>query len=412
MPSTPTALDIASIRGQFPALDQQVHGKPLVYLDNAATTQKPQCVIDAVVNFYTSSNANVHRGLHELSARATKAYEAAREQIASFVNADTAAEIIFTSGVTDSLNLLASTLGASTLAEGDRVLLTHMEHHSNIVPWQMACERVGAHIDVIPVTDTGELDLQAAADLVGPQTKVVSCVWVSNALGTVNDIAAVCRLAANAGAISIVDAAQAGAHVPIDVQEIGCDFLALSGHKMYGPTGIGALFGKRERLEALPPYKGGGEMIQSVSFAGTTYAAPPARFEAGTPNIAGAIGMAEAARFLASLDRDAIHAHEAALNQIATESILQIEGVQLFGRSANKVPILTFNIDGIHPYDLAPVLDHYGVAIRTGHHCTQPLMDRLGISAAARASFTIYNTREEVDVFIHALTRARQLLLG
>lgn len=412
MPRAAVDLDIAAVRAEFPALGLRVHGRPLVYLDNAATTQKPQRVIDAIVEFYRTSNGNVHRGLHELSARATRQYEAARSEVAKFVDASEPGEIVFTSGVTDGINLLAYTLGRSALAPGDRVLLTQMEHHSNIVPWQIACEIAGAEIDVAPVTGAGELDMDAMAALVGPRTRVVSCVAVSNALGTVNDIDAVCALARRAGAISVIDAAQAGAHGRIDVRAIGCDFLVLSGHKMYGPTGIGALYGRKDRLTGLPPFRGGGEMIESVSFGGTTFAAPPARFEAGTPNIAGAIGFAEAARFVASLDRAAVQTHEQALLEYATRRLLEVEGVRFYGRAAHKAPILTFNIDGVHPYDLAPVLDRYGVAIRTGHHCTQPLMERLGVTATARASFAVYNTLEEVDVFIEALGRARLMLLG
>lgn len=402
--------DVAGLRAQFPALDQLVHGKPLVYLDNAATTQKPERVIDAITEYYRHSNANVHRGLHELSVRATRLYEQARVEVAGFIGASEPAECIFTGGVTDSINLLAYTLGRSRLSEGDRVLLTGMEHHSNIVPWQIACEQVGASIDVIPVTDTGELDMAVARELIGPRTKIVSCVYVSNTLGTINDVGSVCALAREVGALSVVDAAQAGAHVPIDVQKIGCDFLALSGHKMYGPTGIGVLYGKLNLLAELPPFRGGGEMIETVSFAGSTYAAPPARFEAGTPNIAGAVGLAEAVRFVGSLDRAAVDAHERRLLEHATMRLLRIDGLRLIGTAKDKIPILTFVIDGVHPYDLAPVLDHYGVAIRTGHHCTQPLMERFGVTAAARASFTAYNTLEEVDVFVDALERAKKML--
>lgn len=403
--------DVSAIRAQFPALHQEVHGRPLVYFDNAATTQKPQRVIDAIVDFYTTSNANVHRGLHELSARATRAFEAARAEIAGFVGAAEPGEIVFTGGVTDGINLLAYTLGRSILSRGDRIVLTEMEHHSNIVPWQIVADMADASIDVIPVTDTGELDMAAAARLIGPRTKIVSCVAVSNTLGTINDIAAICALAKDAGAVSVIDAAQAGAHTPLDVRRIGCDFLVLSGHKMYGPTGIGALYGRKDRLAALPPFRGGGEMIKTVTFGGTTFADPPARFEAGTPNIAGAIGLAEAARFLSALDREAVAAHENAVLEYATRRIREIAGVRLYGGAGHKVSILTFNIDGIHPYDLAPVLDHSGIAIRTGHHCTQPLMERLGVAGTARASFTAYNTLAEVDVFIDALARARRMLL-
>jgi cysteine desulfurase/selenocysteine lyase len=402
--------DVERMRGQFAALAQRVHGKPLVYLDNAATTQKPEAVLSAMDRFYRESNANVHRGLHELSVRATRGYESARETAAAFLGAATPRECIFTSGVTDALNLVAGVVGQARLRAGDRVLLTEMEHHSNIVPWQMACERVGAGIDVIPVTEAGELDLDAAARLMSERTRVVSCVMVSNVLGTVNDVARVCGLAREAGALSVIDAAQAAAHGPIDVGAIGCDFLAIAGHKMYGPTGIGVLYGREELLRSLPPYRGGGEMIETVRFSGSTYAAPPARYEAGTPNIAGAIGCAAAMDFVRGLDGPAVRGHEAGLLRHAQARLGEIDGLRIIGMAERKIPIVTFTLEGVHPYDLSPLLDRWGIAIRTGHHCTQPLMERFGVKATARASFALYNTLEEVDALADGIEKARRML--
>lgn len=409
--SRAAGLDVASLRAEFPALHQSVHGKPLVYLDNAATTHKPRAVIDATARFYEADNANVHRGLHALSARATQAYEGAREKVRGFVNAADASECIFTSGVTDSLNLLAYTLGAG-LKRGDRIVLSHMEHHSNIVPWQIVAERVGAQVVPLPVTDRGELDLTRADEVIDERTKVVSCVYVSNTLGTINDAHRVCTLARATGAVSVVDAAQAAAHLPIDVRAIGCDFLALTGHKMFGPTGIGVLYGRCELLEQLPPFRGGGEMIDQCSFAGTTFARPPARFEAGTPNIAGAIGLGAAIDFLASQDRAAWVEHERELLVQATAALAQIEGLRIIGQAPHKIATVSFVLDWAHPYDVAPILDHAGVAVRTGHHCTQPLMDRLGLKATIRASMAAYNTAEEVDTLAAALHKARRMLVG
>ncbi len=402
--------DVEALRAKFPALAQEVHGRPVVYLDNAATTHKPSQVLLAMDEFYRRDNANVHRGMHELSVRATRGYESAREAVAGFIKAESSRGCIFTSGVTDAINLVACSVGQARLRAGDRVLLTEMEHHSNIVPWQMACERAGAKIDVIPVTDSGELDLDVAAQLMTERTRVVACVMVSNVLGTINDVARVCAMAKSAGALSVIDAAQGGAHVEVDVRAIGCDFLALSGHKMFGPTGIGVLYGREELLEELPPYRGGGEMIESVSFEKTTFAKPPARFEGGTPNIAGAIGLGAAIRFVRELDNAAVRAHEASLLEHAQKRLSEIKGLRIYGQAPRKIPIVTFSVDGVHPYDLAPVLDRFGMAIRTGHHCTQPLMKRFGVTATARASLAMYNTHTEIEALVEGIERARQVL--
>lgn len=404
-------LEVPRLRADFPALHQSVHGKPLVYLDNAATTHKPRSVIDAMVRFYEQDNANVHRGLHVLSARATQAYERAREKVRGFLNAADASECVFTSGVTDSLNLVAYTLGAG-LKRGDRIVLSQMEHHSNIVPWQIVAGRVGAEVVPLPVSDRGELDLARAGEVMNERTRVVSCVHVSNTLGTINDVHRVCTLARAAGAVSVIDAAQAAAHLPIDVRAIGCDFLALTGHKMFGPTGIGVLYGRRELLDRLPPFRGGGEMIDQCTFAGTTFAPPPARFEAGTPNIAGAIGLGAAIDFLAAQDRIAWREHEHELLLRATRALQQIEGLRIIGQAPHKIATVSFVLDWAHPYDVAPILDHAGVAVRTGHHCTQPLMDRLGLKATVRASMAAYNTAEEIDTLVAALHKARRMLVG
>ena len=407
--NTVQTLDIETVRAQFPVLHQQVHGKPLVSLDNAATTHKPERVIEAVSRFYREDNANVHRGLHELNRRATDLYEQARAEVASFVNAPTPASCVFTSGVTDSMNLIANTLGRSILKPGDRVLLTEMEHHSNIVPWQMIAEQMGAEVIAAPVTDDGELDMAAFESMLDERVRIVSCVHTSNTLGTINPVERIVKLAHEAGAKVALDAAQASAHVPIDVQAINCDFLAISGHKAFGPTGIGAVYIRPEIAETLPPYRGGGEMIASVSFKGTTYAEAPMRFEAGTPNIAGAIGLAEALRFIKSLPADAIHAHEQALVEHGTRVLSAIEGLRLIGTAPNKVPVFSFLLENAHPYDVGPVLDHHGVAVRTGHHCTQPLMDRFGIPGTVRASCALYSTTAELDTLADAIRAARDL---
>ncbi len=402
--------DVDAFRAEFPILSRQVHGKPLVYLDNAATKHKPRAVIDAVQAFYANSNANVHRGLHALSEEATAAYESARGACARFVGCDDPREIVFTSGATDALNLVAHSLGGMTLKPGDRVLLTEMEHHSNIVPWQMVAERCGAEIVAAPVTDAGEIDINAYASLLDERVKIVSMVAVSNTLGTVNPVAEMVRLARGVGAATVVDATQAATVHAIDVRELGCDFLTFTGHKLFGPTGIGVLWGRRDRLNAMPPYKGGGEMITSVKFTGSTYAEAPMRFEAGTPNIAGAIGLGAAIEWFSAFERDAIHAHEHSLVEHGHARLSEIEGLRIIGTSPGKAPIFSFVVDWAHPYDIGPVLDHRGIAVRTGHHCTEPLMDRFGVPATVRASCAAYTTHAEIDALVEALHAARRLL--
>lgn len=415
-PQPSTAFDVDAFRSKFPILSREVHGKPLVYLDNAASSQKPDVVIDAVADYYRHHHANVHRGLHVLAEEATAAYEGARGAFARFVNASSSQDCVFVRGATEAINLVAGAMArpghALALGPGDRILLTGMEHHSNIVPWQLACQSTGAEIVVAGVLDDGSLDVDAFhAHLAGGRVKIASFVWVSNALGTVNPARELTAAAHAAGAAVLVDACQAAPHLRMDVAELGCDFLAVSGHKMFGPTGIGVLVGSPERLADLPPYQGGGEMIQRVSFEKSTYAAPPHRFEAGTPNMAGAVGLGAAVGFMErELFADAAlwaaaEAHEHALLARATERLEAIEGLRILGTAPGKAAVASFLVDGVHPYDLGPVLDRAGVAIRTGHHCTEPLMERFGVPATARASFAFYNTEAEVDVFADALER-------
>ena len=402
-------LDLTAIRRDFPMLRQQVHGTRLVYLDNASTTQKPQTVIDRVARFYLEENANVHRGVHWLSERATEAYEGARTTVARFLNARTPQEIVFVRGTTEAVNLVVATYGRSHVGRDDEVVISAMEHHSNIVPWQILCEQAGARLKVIPTTDAGELDLDAYASLLGDRTRIVSVVHVSNVLGTVNPVGEVVRLAHRRGIPVFVDGAQAAAHMPIDVQAIGCDFYACSGHKMFGPTGIGVLYGTSDRLESMPPYQSGGDMIRSVTFERTSYASAPHRFEAGTPHIAGAVGLAAAIDYLDAIGLDRIAAHEHDLLGAATDAVAQIPGVRLFGTAADKAGVLSFVLEGVHPHDIGTILDREGVAIRAGHHCCQPLMDRLGVPATARASLALYNTRADIDRLSAALQTARGL---
>ena len=415
-PSAAAAFDVDAFRSRFPILSREVHGKPLVYLDNAASAQKPDAVIDAVAGYYRAHHANVHRGLHVLAEEATAAYEGARAAFARFVNAGSAQECVFVRGATEAINLVAGSMSrpghALALGPGDKVLLTGMEHHSNIVPWQLACEATGAQIVVAGVLDDGSLDVDAFhAHLDAGGVKTASFVWVSNALGTVNPAKELVAAAQAAGAATLVDACQAAPHLKMDAAELGCDFLAVSGHKMFGPTGIGVLYGKAERLAAMPPYQGGGEMIQRVSFERSTYADPPHRFEAGTPNMAGAVGLGAAVAFMEEqLTGDpgvwaAAQAHEHALLTRATGRLEAIEGLRILGTAPGKAAVVSFLVDGVHPYDLGPVLDRAGVAIRTGHHCTEPLMARFGVPATARASFAFYNTEDEVDAFADALER-------
>lgn len=406
-----TGFDVERVRADFPILQQQVNGHPLVYLDNAATTQKPRAVIDAISDYYCHDNSNVHRGAHALSDRATAKFEAARQKVADFVHAETAAQIIWTRGTTEAINLVAASWGGANLQPGDRVLVSAMEHHSNIVPWQIVAEKTGAKVDVIPVDDTGTLDLQAFAGMLDSRVRMVSVNHVSNALGSVNPVAEMIRLAHEAGALVLVDGAQAISHWPVDVQALDCDFYTFSGHKLFGPTGIGVLYGRRELLDVMPPYQGGGEMIETVSFAGTTYNQLPYKFEAGTPDIAGAIGLGAAIDYVNALDRAAAAAHEDALLAYARDKALQVPGLRLIGTAANKVSVLSFVLEGAHPSDIGMLMDQQGIAVRTGHHCAQPLMDQYQLPGTVRASFSIYNTFEDVDRLFAALDKARGMLL-
>jgi cysteine desulfurase/selenocysteine lyase len=405
----PRPFDVRSIREEFPILRTLVHGRPLVYLDNAATTQKPQAVIDALVRSYTQENANVHRGVHLLSERATEAFEGARTRVRRFLNAADSREIVFVRGATEAINLVAQTYGRAHVGPGDEIVVTEMEHHSNIVPWQMLCEQTGAQLRVWPMTGDGELHLETLDALLTERTRLVAVVHVSNALGTINPVRAIVQRAHRLGIPVLVDGAQAVAHVPVDVQALGCDFYALSGHKLFGPTGIGVLYGRLPLLEAMPPYQGGGDMIRKVSFEKTLYADPPHKFEAGTPHIAGAVGLGAAVDYLSGIDFAAVEAHEQHLLAYGTEALSRIPGLRLLGRARHKTGILTFVMDGVHAHDIGTILDQSGVAIRTGHHCTQPLMARLGVPATARASLALYHTREEVDALVDAIGKVREV---
>lgn len=405
-----TRLDIEKIRTQFPVLNQQVNGQPLVYLDNAATNQKPQRVIDALTTYYKRDNANIHRGIHTLAERATKAYEQTRYAMQQFIRAKHVEEIIFTRGVTESINLVAASYGRAFLKENDEVVISGLEHHSNIVPWQMICEERKAILKVIPVTDIGEIDLRAYNKLLSAKTKIVAVNHASNSLGTINPIKEIIEAAHNRGAVVLIDGAQAAAHLPIDVQELDCDFYCISSHKMYGPTGTGILYGKRELLEKMPPYMGGGEMIKEVTFAKTTYNDLPYKFEAGTPNIADVIALNEAIQFINELGKENIAAHENELLSYASTKLLAIPSVRLVGTANEKVSVQSFVIEGIHHFDIGQMLDTRGIAVRTGHHCTQPLMDRFGIEGTVRASFSVYNTKDEVDQLAEGIERIVKFL--
>lgn len=408
---TAEAFDVERLRRDFPALTQTVNGSPLVYLDNAATTQKPQVVIDAISAYYARDNSNVHRGAHALSDRATVAFEQAREKVQRFINAGSSREILWTRGTTEAINLVASSYGRSVLKAGDRILVSAMEHHSNIVPWQMVAEACGAEVCPIPVSAEGELDRRAFAGMLDERVKIVAVGHVSNALGTVNPIADIIRQAHDIGAKVLIDGAQGVPHFPVDVQALDCDFYAFSGHKMYGPTGIGALYGKAELLEAMPPYQGGGEMISTVAFEGTTFNTLPYKFEAGTPNIAGAIGMAAAVDYLAALDRSALVAHESALLAYAHERAASCDGLRRIGCAEQIAGAFSFLLDGTHPADVGMLLDQQGVAVRTGDHCAQPIMKQFGIPGTVRASFALYNTRDDIDRLFTALEKAKTFLL-
>lgn len=401
--------DLNTVRGNFPILSRQVYNRPLVYLDNAATTQKPACVVDAMVNEYYTVNANVHRGVHFLSQQATDLHEAARETVRQFINARESREIVFTRGTTESLNLVATAYGEAFLNEGDEVIVSVMEHHSNIVPWQMLRERKGIVLKVALMTDEGVLDLEATERLFTPRTKLLSVAHVSNVLGTVNPVKQLAAMAHAHGAHILVDGAQSVPHFKVDVQDLDCDFLVFSGHKVYGPTGIGVLYGREALLDAMPPYQGGGEMIARVTFEHTTYERLPFKFEAGTPDYVGTHALAEALRYVNNLGMDQIHAHEAELTRYAMEQMQLIPGMHLYGTAPGKDAVVAFNVGDIHPLDLGTLLDRLGIAIRTGHHCAQPLMARCGVEGMARASFALYTTREEVDALVQGIDRVRKM---
>ena len=403
-------LDIQKIRADFPVLDQQVNGSPLIYFDNAATTQKPNSVIDALSHYYTSDNANIHRGIHALAERATTAFELTRTKIKEFINAPSSDQIILTAGTTGSINLVAQTFGRANFSKGDKILISNLEHHSNIVPWQMIAEEKGAIIEVIPVDERGVLDLEAYRNLLDASVKLVAVNHVSNAIGTINPIAKMIQLAHAHGAKVMIDGAQSIAHLDIDVQALDIDFFAFSAHKLFGPTGVGVLYGKRELLESMPPYQGGGEMIKEVSFEGTTYNELPYKFEAGTPNIADVIALSAAIDYVNALSKEALFTQELALLAYATEQLSTIPGLRIIGTAPDKIAVISFVMDGIHPQDLGVLLDKFGIAIRTGHHCVQPLMKRFGLPGTCRASFAFYNTFEEIDLFVKALRRSINML--
>ncbi len=402
-------LDITKVRADFPILQQEINGHPLVYFDNGATSQKPQVVIDAISNYYQETNANIHRGVHTLSQRATDAYEASREIMRQHLNAAYAHEVLFTAGTTHGINLVANGF-ASFLQAGDEVLISAMEHHSNIVPWQLLCEKTGARLRVIPMNENGELIQEAYLQLLNPNTKLVAVTHISNALGTINPIQEMVAQAHQVGAAFLVDGAQAVPHLQPDVQALDCDFYAFSGHKICGPTGTGILYGKEEWLHKLPPYQGGGEMIKTVTFEKTTYADLPHKFEAGTPNIGGGIALGVAVQYMQNIGFEAIAAHEKKLLDYATQQLLQIEGLKIYGTAAHKTSVISFNVGDIHPYDLGTIIDKKGIAVRTGHHCTQPIMDFFGIPGTIRASFAFYNTTVEIDLFVSALKKAATML--
>lgn len=410
MDTLTTDLAIA-VRQDFPILHQKINGKPLVYFDNAATTQKPQVVIDALAGYYSGYNANIHRGIHHLAEKATTAFEDTRKAIKAFLNAKSEEEIIFTYGTTDGINLIAQTYGRTFLKEGDEIIISTMEHHSNIVPWQMLCEEKGCVLRVIPISDDGELLMDAYHQMLSEKTKIVSVVYASNALGTVNPVKEIIDAAHQAGAVAIIDAAQATSHIKIDVQALDVDFLCFSAHKLYGPTGMGALYGKAALLNQMPPWRGGGEMIKEVTFEKTTYNELPYKFEAGTPNIADVIALKTALDYVQGIGLEQIAAYEQELLAYGTSALENIGGLSIIGKAKEKVSVLSFVMDGIHPQDIGVILDQQGIAIRTGHHCTQPLMQRLGIPGTSRASFAVYNTKEEIDRLVEGLEKVKRFLL-
>ncbi len=403
-------MNIDNIRSQFPILDQTVYGKPIVYLDNAATTQKPTSVIETLSNYYLTLNSNIHRGAHYLAAQATEQYEQTRHSVQKFINARHSHEIIFTRGTTESINLVASSFSQRFIGKDDEVVISAMEHHSNIVPWQLACERQGAHLRVIPFNDDGVLDLEAFEGLMNEKTRIVAVTNVSNTLGTVNPIAEIVRMAHSHNIPVLIDGAQGIAHRRIDVQQLGCDFYCFSGHKMYGPMGVGVMYGREELLEQMPPYQGGGEMIKDVTFERTTYNELPFKFEAGTPAVGDVLGLGTAIDFINQTGIENIASHEHELTEYATSQLMQIDGMRIFGNAPEKTSVISFLIGDAHPYDVGTLLDKLGIAVRTGHHCTQPIMDRYGIPGTVRASFAAYNTREEVDTLISAIKRIAPML--
>ncbi|HBI88007.1 MULTISPECIES: cysteine desulfurase [Sphingobacterium] len=403
--------NIDKIRADFPILKREVNGKPLVYLDNGATTQKPSSVINSIVHYYTDMNSNVHRGVHYLSQISTDAFEVTRKKVQAFINAAEDKEIIITKGTTDGINLIATCYGRAFIHEGDEIIISAMEHHSNIVPWQMLCDEKGCKIRVIPMNDKGELDMDAYSNLFNEKTKLVAVTYVSNSLGTINPVSEMISIAHRHGAVVLVDAAQAVQHIQIDVQKLDVDFLVFSGHKMYGPTGVGVLYGKEDLLNAMPPYQGGGDMIKEVTFEKTTYNELPFKFEAGTPNIEAGICLNEAIDYINSIGLENIEAYEHDLLQYATEKLAEIPGMRFFGTAEKKCSVISFVIDGTHPYDVGVILDKLGIAVRTGHHCAQPVMDRFGIPGTIRASLAVYNTKEEIDILVAGIQRAVNMLV-
>lgn len=403
-------LDINKIRADFPILQQNIYGKPLVYFDNAATNQKPQCVIDTLVEYYKSENSNIHRGVHYLSQKATIAFENARETVKAFINANSSSEIIFTRGTTESINLVAQSFGKKFIKEGDEVIISAMEHHSNIVPWQMICEEKKALLKVIPFFENGELDINAFENLISEKTRIIAITHVSNALGTINPIKEIIQKAHSKNIPVLIDGAQGIAHSKVDVQDLDCDFYCFSGHKIYAPMGIGVLYGKEELLNQMPPYHGGGEMIKTVTFEKTTYNDLPFKFEAGTPNVGDVLGLEKALQYINEIGIDKIAEYEDVLINYATEKLAEIEGIRFFGTAKHKSAVISFLIGNIHPFDAGTIIDRHGVAVRTGHHCAQPLMDYFKIPGTIRASFAFYNTKEEIDVLITAVKKAKQML--
>ncbi len=405
-----SAFDVQQIRQDFPILDQKVHGKPLVYLDNAASTQKPQIVIDTIADFYRNDYANIHRGVHDLSQRATRIYEEVRETVRSFINAPSTREIVFVRGATEGVNLVAQTFGWETCSAGDEILISEMEHHSNIVPWQLLAERRGVELKIIPMLDNGELDLDACRGMINTKTRLVAVVHMSNSLGTVNPIKEIVEIAHAQNVPVLVDGAQSIPHMPVDIQDLGCDFFTFSGHKAFGPTGIGVLWGRMELLDRMPPYQGGGDMILEVRFSGTQFNEVPFKFEAGTPNIAGTAGLGAALNYLTGIDMQRVSDYEQELLNYGNEVLMSIPGLEMIGQAGSKGSILSFTLENVHPHDIGTILDQEGIAVRSGHHCTQPVMDHYGIPATTRASLAFYNTKAEIDLLKEALLTVKEMI--